>query len=94
MRIYLKDMNINKIIINSRYNKELTMQAYNRLKNLNVSTTTFSVYDGSEKIAWFSNAENIKEELKAYNESANKEDFLIKWYFRRYINNECSKMLF
>ena len=94
MRIYLKDIDINKIIACSDYSKELTIKAYNRLKKLNIDNKTFTEYIGNEKIGWISNSEDIKEELKNYNESDNKEDFMIRWYFRAFINNECSKMLY
>ena len=93
MRFYLKSIDVSKIVRSSAYSKELTEKACKRLNNLSVDLRNFSMYEGKEQISWFTSSEAVKEELKSYNESDNKEEFLIKWYFIRYVNNECFKLL-
>lgn len=97
MHIFLKNINENKLLTRSHFSKNLTLQALKALKNLNVDTASFSVYDGLSKISWFSSAEDAKKEREEFLKCSTleeREDFLIKWYFKRYVNNECSRILY
>lgn len=97
MRIFLKNINERKLLKCSRFGKNLTLQALQILKKLNVDVTSFSVYNGRSKISWFSSTEDAKKEKEEFLKCTTldeQEDFLIKWYFKKRINNECSKILY
>lgn len=101
MYINLKDINTNYILskceyAKKTYTKDITIKAIEKLKkdSLKVDTSNMHVYRNNQLVERFSLLSDELEDVKNFKDSENKTDWMIKWYFSRYINNETHKLIY
>ena len=101
MYIKLKDIRTNYILSKCEYarkiyTKDIILKAIEKLKkdDLKVDTSNIHVYKNNQLVEKFSLLHDELAEVKSFKDSDNKIDWMIKWYFIRYINNEASKLIY
>lgn len=94
MKVYLKNIDINKILNskNLHYeNKEIIEKSIKLLikEKLNYNTNNMALYKGNKKIMWFSRYNDFLEMKEIFENEKNKIQYIIDWYFMGEINNNC-----